>query len=231
MQLNFRKKNILILGGSSEIGLALIEQLLEEGFNIWATYCNNSRAKLLYPNVSWLKLDLADKQLPQEIEILEVDYLIDLVHSDFESLISSADDNAVEKYYYSNVINRIILLNRLVNGMRRRRFGRLLFLSSTAVNRFNVGQAFYVSAKVALEKYYIGINSELRKKGISTLVLRPTYIDCGRFSQMNQDSVKSKIKPLKISEVVNNIIYFLSEQAISIAGSVIDIDKGGSNEK
>jgi len=117
------------------------------------------------------------------------------------------------------------------------RKGRLVFVSSTAALRPNLGQGFYAAAKLAAEALYRNLGLELGKRGITAVTLRPGYISAGRgrsFIQDNENEVLKRIptgKALSASEVASAIMFLLSDGAAGFNATEIVMDGGLSAGK
>lgn len=120
--------------------------------------------------------------------------------------------------------------------MLKKKGGRLIFISSGAALRPNPGQGFYAAAKLASEALYKNLGLEMGSRGITTVSLRPGYINAGRgkkFIKQNKKitdaiPVKRAIEP---GEVAETILFFLSESARSFNAVEITMDGGMSAGK
>lgn len=224
MCLKYSGKTALILGGSSELGLATAEVLSSRGLDVSATYYSNKKRLGARPGgVKPIFLDLGDKGTFPGVAAGSYDYVVDLAHTGEESLISSASDGGIEKYFSTNVVNRTILLKDISRKMLLRRFGRMVYVSSAAVNLPAEGQGYYVSAKNAVESIYRQLGLELVKKGVTAVCLRYSYLDGGRGKRFLENP---PLPPPAPAEAAGQIAYFLSDGARSINAVSITIDQG-----
>ncbi|MBI4350409.1 MAG: SDR family oxidoreductase [Elusimicrobia bacterium] len=224
MCLKYTGRKVLILGGSSEIGLAAAKVLSGRGLEVFSTYyANQARLKAGAAKARPVYLDLGDIRTFSEVKAGSYDYLVDLAHTDRESLVLSAADSGIEEYFRTNVINRTILLKELGRKMLLRRFGRLVYVSSAALNLPSEGQGWYVSSKSAVESVYRQLGLELVKKGITTVCLRYSCLDGGRGKRFLE---KPALPPIKPEEAAGQIAYFLSDGSRGINAVSITIDQG-----
>ena len=102
----------------------------------------------------------------------------------------------------------------------------------SAAVRPNPGQGFYAAAKVASEALYRNLGLELGGRGITTVTLRPGYIDEGRgraFLESRGDSALAKVpigRPLTSQEVAETILFYLSDSAGGVNATEISMDGG-----
>jgi len=237
MNLSFSGKNALILGGSCETALFLARLMIESQLFPILTYRNHdgqmrilsSLSSFRSNNFETIHIDFSNKK---KIESLEntiwqhLDYVIDFIQSDYESLIPGAGNQSIDEYFASNIISRAILLKSISRVMLKRRKGRLVFISSTAAVKQNPGQGFYAAAKQASEALYRNIGIEMGDRGITTVTLRAGYIDSGRGRSYLNTQAKMNRFVLKNKEVAETILFLLSDSAIGFNATELLLDKG-----
>ncbi|MCP4134587.1 MAG: SDR family oxidoreductase [bacterium] len=242
MKLNFFGKNVLITGGNSTLALDLARLLISHAMIPVLSYRSDE---------ALAKIDAFLKEFPdrygtvylnmQEPESLDrafedltgpIDYLVDCAQGDYESLVASASLSEVSAYFNENITFRAELLRRVSRLMLAQKRGRLLFVSSTAAQAPNPGQGFYAASKCASEALYRSLGIELAGKGITSLSLRPGYINAGRGSDYIKkagEQLRQKIpsgKVLSTEEVAQTILFLLSESAAGINAVEITMDGG-----
>jgi len=122
-------------------------------------------------------------------------------------------------------------LKRVGRTMLKQRRGRLVFVSSSAAFRPNPGQGFYAAAKQASEALYRSMGLEMGKRGITTVTLRPGYINSGRGRRYlaQKEDILSHIptgKPLSPEHVAETIMFLLSDSAAGFNATEIIMDGG-----
>ncbi len=245
MKLSYSGNKVLVTGGSSSIGRELSKLLISEGLFPILTYRNEvGKEKILK--------DLADINVPKDqfetaffdfkdtacINDLftgisaNPDYLVDLAQTDYESLVASASCEKMDQYFQENIAARAQLVRAASRSMLKKRFGRLIFISSAAVNRPGQGQGFYTSSKLACEALYKNCGLELSSRGITSLTIRPGYVDAGRghtfLTRHASQWIKEKKGPIDISitDLCQSILFFMSDSACSFNGVAITMDNG-----
>jgi 3-oxoacyl-[acyl-carrier protein] reductase len=125
-----------------------------------------------------------------------------------------------------------MVLKRVARCMLTNRFGRLVFISSTAAKHPNPGQGFYAASKVAVEALYRNLGLEMASKGITTAILRPGFVNIGR-GQRYLNIQDQKLRQLKkegriitLRALNNAILFLLIEAGNSINGTVLTLDGG-----
>jgi 3-oxoacyl-[acyl-carrier protein] reductase len=242
--MNFGGKTVLMVGGSCEMALALVPGLVESGLLPVLT-CRSEGAKTRIQTVlgglnhATCFFDLSNALDPECFSDLDArfsdggpDYLIDFAHGNLESLVATADPQDVGRYFHENVTCRAALIKWAARRMTAKRFGRMLYVSSTAAALQNGGQGFYAASKKACEALYQGIGIEMGKKGVTTAILRPGYVAAGRastFMAENEAWVKKRVplgRAVTPVEVAETLLFLLSDAARPINATTITMDGG-----
>lgn len=241
MNLHFSGNNLLILGGSCDLAITLAECAIQTGLFPTLTFRSDRGEKhivekLTYPGLyDTCHLDFAHRN---SLHLLlnkagnRVDFLVDFAQGDFESLIASADENRIFTYFAENVAFRAEMLKKISRVMLQNGKGRMLFISSSAAVKPNHGQGFYAASKLAAEALYKNIGLELGGFGVTTVTLRPGYINEGRgktFLQKQGETALQKVpikRALTGKEVAETILFLLSEGARGFNATEISMDGG-----
>ena len=245
MRLKFSGSRVLILGGTCELALCLAEYLIKAQLYPVLSCRNKNGRQQIESSLSAFKekfetvyLDLNDADSIKSIfsQNNQPDYLVDFAQSNLESLIASESSYDINRYFAENISFRAEIIKTAARGMLKKKGGRLIFISSAAALRPNPGQGFYAAAKLASEALYKNLGLEMGSKGITTVSLRPGYINAGRgkkFIKQNKKitdaiPVKRAIEP---GEVAETILFLLSESARSFNAVEITMDGGMSAGK
>lgn len=240
-------KTALITGGNSRIALDLAQLLIDASITPFLAYRSEESKTIIEETLGinsdkYVTLHL-DYSIPVTLDNINLqnqsafDYLIDLAQGDLESLIASADDDKIDAFISESIGFRAKLLKKITRKMLPKKNGRLLFISSTAAKMPSKGQGFYSAVKLAGEALYKNIGLELGGKGITTLSLRPGYVNSGRgekYILKNKNEVFNKIpvgKALTSSEIAETIMFFLSDSARGFNATEIVMDGGLTSGK
>lgn len=130
-------------------------------------------------------------------------------------------------------------LNRaFIPGMVKRRWGRIVHLSTLSTVTFN-GYPPYVSAKCALDGYVKSVNREVSKDNVIISAVAPgaIYSEGRYFAKMQKENPAAledyfknhlPIRRLGTAEDIGPVVAFLcSEFASFMAGTIVGIDGGG----
>lgn len=240
--MKFTGNRALILGGSCDLAITLARRMIEAGLFPILTYRNEKGREYISDNLKdcpkkyssfYLEFgnrDSIDSMLQQTGD--DIDFMVDFAQGNFESLIASADADRIYSYFAENISFRAEVVKRVARIMMKNKRGRLIFISSSAAARPNHGQGFYAAAKLASEAIYKNLGLELGGHGITTVTLRPGYIDSGRgkkFIQTHGKEVIDKVpikRALTKKEVAEAILFYLSDSAAGFNATEISMDGG-----
>ncbi|ADU65243.1 short-chain dehydrogenase/reductase SDR [Desulfurispirillum indicum S5] len=242
MKLDFCDHRLLILGGSSDLGLAIARQALSEGLHVTMTGSGSASLERMAEVIGHGD-GQADGQLLDMNDVGSVEALLhgcqtapgllaDCLHPHLEELVAAAAMEEVEDYFGSALIQRARLLQHLSRAMLSRRRGRMVHISSGAAGQPASGQGFYAASKLAVEGIYRSLGLELAPRGITTCSLRPGYIHCGRARSMIDEQGQQLLERiparevLAVEDVARTVLFLLSQSARGINATVVTMDGG-----
>ena len=114
----------------------------------------------------------------------------------------------------------------------RKRYGRIINLSSVGGKIGLPGQANYTASKAAQIALGKSLSKEVGKKGITINSVCPGFIETELISDLPEDQVSAYKKqvPLKrfgkVEEVAHGVLFLSSREASYITGTSLDISGG-----
>src|ERR1700744_1194095 len=207
-------QTILLLGGTSEIGLAICERYLKNAHAriVLADLPNHPRRDKAVAqmkaagakSVEWIDFDRVETAShPKVIDAAFANGDVDVAIVAF-GLLGNAEElwqnqhKAVQiaQINYTAAVSVGVLLGE---KMRKQGFGRIIAMSSAAGERVRRSNFVYGSTKAGLDGFYLGLAEALREFGVRVLVIRP-----GRVSTRMSAHVKEA--PLTVDkEYVANL--------------------------
>ncbi|GAB3259037.1 oxidoreductase [Kineosporia babensis] len=176
----------LITGCSTGLGRALAESALKAGHQVVLTARDPSSIADLaaaYPETALAeRLDVTDKaRIGEVVEAAlarfgQIDVLVNNAGYGYRAAVEEADDTDVHHLFATNVFGAVHLIQAVLPGMRERRSGTILNISSIGARLTPSGSGFYSATKAALE----GITGSLRKE-VAPLGIRAVVVEPGAF--------------------------------------------------
>jgi NAD(P)-dependent dehydrogenase (short-subunit alcohol dehydrogenase family) len=172
-----------ITGCSTGLGRALAEAVLANGHNAVATARDVGTLKALveaYPDTALaLTLDVTDSsQASSAVEQAEarfssIDVLVNNAGYGYRAAVEEGADEDVHRLFATNFFGPIAMIKAVLPGMRGRRAGAIVNISSIGARITPVGSGYYSATKAALEGASGSLRWELAPLGISVTVVEP----------------------------------------------------------
>jgi NAD(P)-dependent dehydrogenase (short-subunit alcohol dehydrogenase family) len=173
----------LITGCSTGLGRALAEVVLERGDNAVVTARDAERVQDLataHPGrATAVALDVTDHaQVAQVVREAEarfggVDVLVNNAGYGYRAAVEEGDDADVQLLFATNVFGPVAAIKAVLPGMRARRRGAIVNVSSIGARIMPPGSGYYAASKAALEGLTGSLRSELAPLGITAMAVEP----------------------------------------------------------
>ena len=233
------KKKILITGASRGIGKSLALKSKENGYVVVGTSTSKRGVQEL-ENEGILGLEL---NLNDDRSIKEFNNFLIKDHSDVEILINNAGitrDNIVLRMSdeeWADVLNIHLtgtfqISKTVLKFMLKKKWGRIINITSTSASIGNKGQANYSAAKAGVEAFSKSLAKEVGSRAITVNSVAPGYIETDMTEQINDEMKEEILKQIPLSrfgkpEEVGKLIEFLiTDEASYITGQTIHINGG-----
>ena len=165
-------RTILITGVSKGIGLTLTEHLLKKGFSVIGLG-RSAPQEINNPNFSFIQCDLLNfEELKSTLKILDTKPIDFFIHNAMYTpkhapFIKYNAEDFMNAHALSTVAPTLII-QKIGMGMKKRGYGKILFLGSIIQITGSAGQLPYLTAKSGLSGLVKGLALELGKYGITT---------------------------------------------------------------
>jgi len=175
----------LITGCSTGIGREIARAALEAGERVALTARDSARVEdlaLEYPDQSIaLALDVTDQtQIDAAVAETEsawgrIDVLVNNAGYGYIGAVEEGVDAEVRSMFDTNFFGPVAMIKAVLPGMRARRSGYVVNISSTTGLISNPGNVYYSSSKFALESLSEGLAKELAPFGIRVSAIEPGF--------------------------------------------------------
>jgi NAD(P)-dependent dehydrogenase (short-subunit alcohol dehydrogenase family) len=173
----------MITGCSSGLGKALALHLLERGDNVVVTARQPGALTELmehYPNtVLVLALNVTNhEQIVTAVRRATehfgaIDVLVNNAGYGYRAAVEEADPADLERLFATNFFGAVALIQEVLPGMRERRHGTVVNISSIGARMSPAGSGFYSASKAALEAMTASLRREVTPLGIRAIVVEP----------------------------------------------------------
>ena len=235
----------LVTGGTGGIGTAICKKLADMGHKVATNYRNEEKTLAWQQQMREQGYDVTivkgDVSSPEEAEALvrEVEAKLGPVDILVNNAGITRDTtfHRMNPQHWNDVINTNLnsvfnMTRPVIEGMRDRKWGRVIQISSINGLKGQYGQANYAAAKAGMHGFTISLARENAKLGITVNTVSPGYVATDMVMAV-PEKVRAKIvaeiptgRLGKPEEIAFAVAFLVDEQASWITGSNLDINGG-----
>ena len=239
-------KVAFITGATRGIGKAIALELAKEGYNIALNYrTENEALENLKKEISEIgvecypvqgdvsKAEDSERMTKEIIEHFEqIDVLVNNAGITKDNLILRMKEEEFTDVINVNLVGTFNITKNVIKYMTKKRYGKIINLSSVVGISGNAGQSNYAASKAGIIGFTKSIAKELASRNITANAVAPGFIQTD-MTNVLKDEIKEAIEstiPLKrlgTAEDVAKVVKFLaSDDSNYITGQVINVDGG-----
>jgi 3-oxoacyl-[acyl-carrier protein] reductase len=235
-------KTALITGATGTIGGAIVRRLHGQGATVAISGTRvevlEQLAKELGGRVHVLPCDLGDAAavealVPRAEEILgQLDVLVANAGVTRDNLLVQLRNEDWDQVIAINLNATFRLTRAALRGMMRRRFGRVIAITSVVGFTGNAGQANYVAAKAGIAGMIKAAAQEYSKRGVTANCVAPGFIVTPMTDKLNdkqREVILSKIPVGRAGtpdEVAAAVVFLASDEAAYVTGQTLHVNGG-----
>ncbi len=235
----------LVTGGTGGIGTAICARLARMGHRVATNYRDATRAQAWQAR---LKADGVDVALfPGDVaEVESAHALVEAVKADLgpvDILINNAGITRDATFHrmsalqWQEVINTNLnscfnVTRPVIEGMRERKWGRIIQISSINGQKGQYGQANYAAAKAGMHGFTISLAQENARFGVTVNTISPGYIATEMVMAVPEDvraKIVSQIPTGRLGEpeeIAYAVAFFVPDEASWITGANLSVNGG-----
>lgn len=226
---------VVVTAGHRGIGRAIAERFVAAGDTVAVIYRGSGD---LPDGVHGVVADISDTAAVDaaftqiEAELGPVQVLVANAGITKDGLLMRMSDDDFAEVIDVNLTGTFRCVRRVSTGMIRKRFGRIVLISSVVGLYGSPGQVNYASSKSALVGMARSVTRELGGRGITCNVVAPGYIDTAMTAALpeaTQEKYRAAIPAGRFAqpdEVAAAVEFIASDSAAYISGAVIPVDGG-----
>ena len=231
----------LVTGGSRGIGAAISTALKAEGYTVAATYAGNDQKAEAFTDKTGIKTykwDVSDYDTcvagiaAVEADLGPVDVLVNNAGITRDAPFHKMSREQWDEVIRTNLNGVFNMTHPLWNGMRERRFGRVVNISSINGQKGQFAQANYSAAKAGDIGFTKALAQEGARAGITVNAICPGYIATEMVMAVPEkirDSIVAQIPTGRLgeaSEIARCVVFLASDDAGFITGSTVTANGG-----
>jgi 3-oxoacyl-[acyl-carrier protein] reductase len=245
MKLTFENRTALVTGAGRGIGKGIADELARQGVHVICVSQNpascGAAAEAIQADggsAESLAVDVGDSAAVKEAadQLLEkhgtVDILVNNAGITRDMLIMRMKDEEWDAVIRTNLNSCFYWSRALMQPMARKRWGRVINISSVIGLMGNAGQANYAAAKAGIFGLTKSLAREFAKRNITVNAVAPGFIQTDMTDALNEDVTKAILQqiPLKrlgaVADISNIVAYLASEESGYITGQTFTVDGG-----
>lgn len=244
--MDFSGKVCLVTGSSRGIGAAAVLRFAQGGGWVVVNHRHSAQeaegvaaearaaggeALVVQADVS--RWEEAQRLVKTALERFEkVDVLVNNAGTTRDQLLALMKEEDWDTVLTSNLKSAFNCTKAVIRSMMKRRYGRIVNVSSVAGVMGNPGQTNYAASKAGLIGFTKSLAKELGRRGITCNAVAPGYVPTVLTQSMPQEAVRALTDTSALGragtpqEIAAAIAFLASDQASYITGQVLCVDGG-----
>jgi acetoacetyl-CoA reductase len=232
----------VVTGGSRGIGAAISKALKAAGYKVAATYAGNDEAANAFKTETGIpvyKWDVSNTEacaagLKQvEADLGPIEILINNAGITRDSAFHRMTAEQWHAVINTNLNSLFNMTRPVIEGMRARKFGRIINISSINGQKGQFGQTNYSAAKAGDLGFTKALAQESAKLGITVNAICPGYIATEMVMAVPQEVREKSIIPQiavgrlgEAEEIARCVVFLAADEAGFITGSTLSANGG-----
>jgi len=238
-------RTALDTGASQGIGEAIARRLAERGAGVVLAARNLAKLGRVQEEIvaaggraHTLALDLARaeevgdriKELPEGFDTIDI--LVNNAGITGDNLLARMSLEQWRGVLDTNLTGAFAVTREVVRGMMRRRWGRIVTVSSVIGLMGNAGQANYAAAKAGLIGFSKSLARELASRNITANVVAPGFIETAMTEALPEATRAEMFTRIPLGrlgrseDIADAVVYLASEEAGYVTGQVLNVSGG-----
>jgi len=235
----------LVTGASQGIGRACALALAEAGATVAAAARNRDNLAAVVDEIvraggtaQSFPMDVAsDEQIKSACKAVlqtfrKVDILVNNAGITRDQLLLRMKRADWEAVLATNLTAAYLLIQQVVGGMLRQRWGRIINITSVVGQMGQAGQANYAASKAGLIGLTLALARELGSRNVTVNAVAPGFIETAMIAGLPADHKQNLLKMVPLGrlgtdrEVALAVRFLASEDASYITGHVLNVNGG-----
>jgi acetoacetyl-CoA reductase len=231
----------IVTGGTRGIGGAISEALAEAGYRVAANYVGSvDRAKEFQDRtgIATFRFDVGDfedsregvKRIEQELGPAEV--LVNNAGITRDGTLHKMSFEHWDEVMRTNLTSCFNMCRHVIEGMRERKFGRIVNIGSVNGQAGQYGQVNYAAAKSGIHGFTKALAQEGAKLNITVNAVAPGYVNTDMVRAVPDNVLEKIIQRIPVGrlgetdDIVRAVLFLTADEASFITGSTVSVNGG-----
>lgn len=231
----------IVTGGTRGIGEAIATALKDTDHKVAANYGGNDEAAKAFTERTGIpnyKFDVSDFDACQkgvrqiERDLGPITILVNNAGITRDGTLHKMDYEKWNQVIQTNLSSCFNMSRAVIEGMRERKFGRIINIGSINGQAGQYGQVNYAAAKSGIHGFTKALAKEGAAQGITVNAIAPGYIATDMVLAVPEKVLQKIVATIPVgrlgeaSEIARGVLFLASGDASFITGSTIDINGG-----
>lgn len=234
-------KVALVTGGTRGIGEVIAIELKEAGYDVAANYCGNDERASEFrarTGIRTYKFDVSDFDACKNgIEMIErdigpVSILINNAGITRDKTLHKMSPQCWHEVLDTNLGSCFNMSRCVIEGMRERRFGRIVNIGSLNGQAGQYGQVNYAAAKSGIHGFTKALALESASMGITANAVAPGYVETEMVRAVPPAVLEKIVARIPVGrlgsahDIARGVLFLVSDESGFITGSTLSINGG-----
>ena len=240
--IDLKGKKVLVTGASGGIGKAIALELSSSGADLCLTGRNKSELenlqKIIGLNCQTVISDLSNSEginnlADQAQEIMgQIDILVNNAGITKDNLFMRMSEDDWNEVINLNLNSIFKLTKLLIKGMIKRRYGRIINITSVIGVAGGAGQSNYSASKAGIIAMSKSLAQEVGSRSVTVNSIAPGFIETNMTAELSDDRKEDILRSISLGrlgkpdDIAGAVCFLASDKASYITGQTIHINGG-----
>ena len=240
--IDLKGKKVLVTGASGGIGKAIAMELSSSGADLCLTGRNKSELenlqKIIGGNCQIIISDLSNSKgiknlADQAQEIMgQIDILVNNAGITKDNLFMRMSEDDWNEVININLNSIFKLTKLLIKGMIKRRYGRIINITSVIGVAGGAGQSNYSASKAGIIAMSKSLAQEVGSRSVTVNSIAPGFIETNMTAELSDDRKEDILRSISVGrlgkpdDIAGAVCFLASDKASYITGQTIHINGG-----
>lgn len=234
-------RTALVTGGTRGLGLAISTALCAAGYRVAATYRSDAQAAHALAEqhgIAVFQWDVADAAAcvqgvaAVQAQLGPVDVLVNNAGITADAMFHKMDVAQWSAVLQTNLGSMFNMTRPVIEGMRERRFGRIVNIGSVNGRKGQAGQTNYAAAKAGILGFTKALALENAARNITVNAIAPGYCDTAMVAHLDPVVLHTIVAAIPVGrlgspgDVARMVAFLAADAAGFITGATFDVNGG-----
>jgi acetoacetyl-CoA reductase len=235
------ERTAVVTGGTRGLGKAMALALRDGGYRVAATWHGDEEAARRLRDedgIPVFRWDVADFEacragLAEVVQALgPVEILVNNAGITQDAAFHKMREDQWWKVMQTNLGSMFNMTRQVIEGMRARRFGRIVNISSINARKGQAGQTNYAAAKAGIIGFTKALALENAGHGITVNAVAPGYCDTAMVASVRPDILQGIVAAIPVGrlggadDIARMVTFLADDDAGFITGATFDVNGG-----